>query len=178
MNATLVAVTVREGTVDDVDACVDLLARVVEEGRWMGAEPPLDRGLRRERFLTALADERCALLVATDDQRVVGLLALSVAGYGVAEFAMCVHPGWRGRGVGGALVEAGGADAGRLGAHKVSLQVWPHNEPALRLYRRHGFVEEGRLRRQYRRRNGELWDAVVMARVLDEDSPGPGSNHG
>ena len=40
------------------------------------------------------------------------------------------------------------------------------------LYRKVGFVIEGRRRRQYRRRNGELWDAVLMALVLDHASPG------
>lgn len=53
------------------------------------------------------------------------------------------------------------------GAHKVALQVWPHNEPARRLYERSGFVVEGRLRRHYRRRDGSLWDAVVMGLLLD-----------
>jgi hypothetical protein len=37
-------------------------------------------------------------------------------------------------------------------------------------------VEEGRLRRHYRRRNGELWDAVVMGLVFDTTTPG--SPHG
>jgi RimJ/RimL family protein N-acetyltransferase len=74
--------------------------------------------------------------------------------------------------VGGALVEEAVATARRLGAHKVALQVWPHNQPARRLYRRHGFADEGRLVRHYRRRNGELWDAIVMGMVLDHDSPG------
>jgi RimJ/RimL family protein N-acetyltransferase len=54
----------------------------------------------------------------------------------------------------------------------VALQVWPHNQAARRLYLRHGFAEEGLLRRHYPRRNGELWDAVVMGLVLDETSPG------
>jgi RimJ/RimL family protein N-acetyltransferase len=36
-----------------------------------------------------------------------------------------------------------------------------------------GFVEEGYLRRHYRRRNGQLCDAVMMALVLDETSSGP-----
>jgi RimJ/RimL family protein N-acetyltransferase len=44
--------------------------------------------------------------------------------------------------------------------------VWPHNDRAIALYEKLGFVEEGRLRRHYRRRNGELWDAVVMGLVL------------
>jgi putative acetyltransferase len=50
--------------------------------------------------------------------------------------------------------------------------VWPHNHPARQLYERFGFVEEGRLRRHYRRQNGELWDAIVMGLVLDDSSPG------
>jgi len=28
------------------------------------------------------------------------------------------------------------------------------------------------MRRHYRRRSGELWDAVIMGLVLDETSPG------
>jgi RimJ/RimL family protein N-acetyltransferase len=50
--------------------------------------------------------------------------------------------------------------------------VWPHNGAALRLYERTGFVVEGRLRRHWRRRNGELWDALLMGLVLDTSSPG------
>ena len=166
------AVTVRAATAGDVDACVELFARVVDEGRWLGAQPPLDRAERRERFAALVGGDRSDVLVATAGGAIVGMLSVAVAGYGVADFGMCVDARWRGRGVGSALVEAGVAAARRLGAHKVALQVWPHNEAALRLYRRHGFVEEGRLRRHYRRRDGELWDAVVMGLVLDEASPG------
>jgi RimJ/RimL family protein N-acetyltransferase len=56
--------------------------------------------------------------------------------------------------------------------HKVILEVWPHNERALDLYRSAGFVQEGHLQRHYRRKNGELWDAVVMGLAIDHDSPG------
>jgi RimJ/RimL family protein N-acetyltransferase len=83
-----------------------------------------------------------------------------------------VDAGWRGRGEGGALVDAAIQGARELGAHKLALQAWPHNDVALRLYLRHGFVQEGVLRRHYRRHNGELWDAVLMGLVLDETSPG------
>ena len=53
------------------------------------------------------------------------------------------------------------------GAHKVALQVWPHNAAAIALYERFGFQREGYLTRHYRRRSGELWDAVVMGLPLD-----------
>jgi ribosomal protein S18 acetylase RimI-like enzyme len=57
-------------------------------------------------------------------------------------------------------------------AHKVTLEVWPHNGPAINLYRSAGFDVEGRKVRHYRRRNGELWDALLMGKVLDRTSPG------
>ena len=57
-------------------------------------------------------------------------------------------------------------------AHKVTLQVWPHNKAAIALYRKYGFAIEGRLVRHWRRRTGELWDLICMGLGLDEASPG------
>jgi len=107
------------------------------------------------------------MLVAEDDGRIVGELGIEVARYGVAEFGMMVSADGRGRGVGSALLSGAIEWARGAGAHKVALQVWPHNEAAIALYRKFGFEQEGLLRRHYRRRNGELWDAVVMGLALD-----------
>ena len=52
------------------------------------------------------------------------------------------------------------------GLHKLSLSVFPHNAAAIALYRKFGFVEEGRLVKQYRRKSGELWDAIEMGLLL------------
>jgi putative acetyltransferase len=131
------------------------------------------RDEQRQRLLDRLDRTGPAdVLVAVAGGRVVGQVGLDLAPYHVASLGMFVDPGWRRRGVGNALVAAAVAWARRRGAHKLSLQVWPHNTGARALYRRHGFVEEGVLHRHYRRRDGELWDAVVMGLVLDETSPG------
>ncbi len=110
--------------------------------------------------------------VTVDGGRLVGHAGMELAPYNVASLGMVVDAAWRGRGVGGALVEAAVDWSRRRDAHKLTLQVWPHNSVARRLYRRHGFVEEGLLHRHYRRRNGQLWDAVVMGLVLDDTSSG------
>jgi putative acetyltransferase len=166
-------IEVRRARPEDVDALVDLFVAVVEEGRWLGTQPPVDRAAQRERFLEHVdGSARGASFVAVADDRIVGHARVDLAPYNVAGLGMMVDAQWRGRGVGSALVEAIIDASGELGAHKIALQVWPHNEAALRLYRRHGFVEEGVLRRHYPRRNGELWDAVIMGLVLDETSPG------
>lgn len=169
------AFVVRAATLDDVDRLVDLFASVVQERLWLGAEPPLDDDTQRQRFVDRI-DPRSSgtslVAVTVDDDRVVGHVGIDMAPYNVASLGMVVDAAWRGRGVGGALVEAAVDWSRKAGAHKLTLQVWPHNEAALRLYRRYGFAEEGLLRRHYRRRNGELWDAVVMGLVLDDTSPG------
>ena len=172
----------RPATAADVEAVVDLMEAVVDESRWLGTEPPLDRSEHLERLATAVAEpEGPTILVAVDaGGAVVGYLNLDRRPYGVANLAMFVAARWRRRGVGSALVEAAVAAARASGAHKVALQVWPHNGPALSLYAKFGFVEEGRLRRHYRRHDGALWDAVVMGLVLDDVSPGgpPGGRGG
>ncbi len=162
-------------TVVDLDATVELFAMVVAEDLWLGAEPPADRAGQRRRLLERMeAGNPGASLVAVtvDGGRVIGHVGIDVAPYNVASLGMIVDARWRGRGVGGALVEAAVDWSRQRGAHKVALQVWTHNDAARRLYRRHGFVEEGFLHRHYRRRSGELWDAVVMGLVLDHTSPG------
>ena len=85
---------------------------------------------------------------------------------------MLVDGRHRGRGVGSALIDAAITWARAQGAHKMTLEVWRHNAAARALYGKFGFRDEGLLRRHYRRRNGELWDAVVMGLVLDKTSAG------
>lgn len=164
--------TVRPATPADVDAAVTLFADVAAEGRWIGREV-VDRAERHAELTASLASPDSAQLVADAGGELVGQLGIVRRGYGVAELGMLVAAGWRGAGVGSALLADAIDWARQAGAHKIALQVWPHNEAALALYRKFGFVEEGRLRRHYRRLNGELWDAVVMGLVLDETSPGP-----
>ena len=97
----------------------------------------------------------------------VGNIWVRVAPYGVADIGMLVTESWRGRGAGGALLQSAMGWAKQEGAHKMALEVWPHNVGAIRLYERFGFAPEGRKVRHYRRRNGELWDSVLMGLALD-----------
>ncbi len=161
-------VVVRPKTPDDVDAELDILEAVGAEGRWLGIEVPFDRAARDARIREDLAQPGSSgAFVADADGKVVGFINMRLAPFGVASVAMAILDGYRGQGIGTRLVEQGIAWAKQAGAHKVELQVWPHNERGIALYTKMGFTEEGRLRRHYRRRSGELWDAVVMGRLLD-----------
>jgi ribosomal protein S18 acetylase RimI-like enzyme len=48
----------------------------------------------------------------------------------------------------------------------LTLDVFPHNEAAIGLYRKFGFAEEGRREKQIRRASGELWDVLEMGLQL------------
>jgi ribosomal protein S18 acetylase RimI-like enzyme len=160
-------VTVRPATLADVDAVVAMLVGVAGEGRWIATEAPVDVEQRRRRMVEDVEREEAIMLVAEVGGQVVGELGLYLARYGVADLGMAVAPGWRGRGIGSALLAEAIDRAGKAGAHKIALQVWPHNTAAIALYERFGFQREGYLTRHYRRRSGELWDAVVMGLRLD-----------
>jgi RimJ/RimL family protein N-acetyltransferase len=144
-----------------------MLVEVAGEGRWIATEAPVDVDQRRRRLVEDIAREDAIVLVAEAGGQPVGELGLHLARYGVADLGMAVAAGWRGRGIGSALLAEAIDQARTAGAHKIALQVWPHNAAAIALYERFGFQREGYLTRHYRRRSGELWDAVVMGLPLD-----------
>jgi ribosomal protein S18 acetylase RimI-like enzyme len=153
---------IRQARPVDALPMAEHFSEIVEEGGAVATEPPLDVYERADRFAHSCDD----MLVAEADGVVVGMLHLQVSRFGFAELGLSVDRAWRGRGVGSALMRAGEVWARGRGLHKLSLEVFPTNEAALALYRRLGYVEEGRRLRHYRRRNGELWDAIVMGREL------------
>ena len=170
-------VIVRAMQPDDVDEALEMFAEVAAEGRWLGTEAGFDRDARRKRWIASLAEERGRTLVVqrADSGRLVGHGRIDVAPYGVAELGMALAADARGQGLGALLLDALVEAARDLGAHKVELQVWPHNEPAIRLYQSRGFGVEGRLRAHYPRRSGQLWDAIVMGLPLHPAADRPGS---
>ena len=153
---------VRPAQAGDAPAMAQLFAAVAQEGDGIATEPPVDIEERTARFARSAADS----FVAVADGQVVGHINLTASPHGFGEFGMTVSLPWRGRGVGSALVTAAIGWARGQGLHKLCLEVFPHNAAAIALYRRCGFVEEGRRVRQYRRKTGELWDSIVMGLAL------------
>ncbi|MGE5189926.1 MAG: ribosomal protein S18-alanine N-acetyltransferase [Gemmatimonadota bacterium] len=106
------------------------------------------------------------------------LVAVGDPGRDVLGYAVCwtvagdshllniaVRPDARCRGVGTALLLECIRRGAAAGARRIHLEVRPGNEPALRLYRRHGFVFQG-IRKGYYTDTRE--DAVVLSREIRE----------
>jgi RimJ/RimL family protein N-acetyltransferase len=148
--------------VDDARAMAELYAAVAGERDGIATEPPVDIDDRAAQFARTIAGS----VVAVAGGQVIGMLHVEATRHGFGEVGMLVGCGWRGRGVGSALVRAAIGLARDQGLHKLSLEVFAHNAGAIALYRKSGFVEEGRRVRQYRRASGELWDSIVMGLAL------------
>jgi ribosomal protein S18 acetylase RimI-like enzyme len=140
----------------------ELFAAVAEERDGIATEPPVDVEQRAALFART-AD---GTVVAVAGGEVIGMLHVEASRHGFGDLGMCVGRGWRGQGIGSALLRAAIDQARARGLHKLSLEVFAHNSAAIALYRKSGFAEEGRRVRQYRRASGELWDSIVMGLLL------------
>ena len=156
---------VRPARAEDARAMAELFAAVAAERTGIASEPPVDIGERTAIFAAGTTGAAGTFVAVAGDQ-VVGLIHIEPSRHGFGDLAMLVDRDWRGCGVGSALVRAAIDWARGQGLHKLSLEVFAHNEAAIALYRKSGFAEEGHLTKQYRRASGELWDAIVMGMLL------------
>lgn len=166
------SVTIRPIEPADADGYLAVFESVAAEGKWIGTELPIEpeRVARLRASATAPRDDEFTA-VAVVDGRLAGFAHVAID-IQRAYLGMAIVDGHRGRGIGARLLDACISWTRGTDAHKIDLEVWPHNTAARRLYERAGFVVEGRRRRHWRRDNGELWDSIEMSLVLDETSPG------
>jgi len=82
-----------------------------------------------------------------------------------ARLGMTVRDDWQGQGVGTALMQAAVDMADKwLNVSRLELEVYTDNEPAVRLYKKFGFVIEATLV-AYAYRDGQYIDTYAMARL-------------
>lgn len=153
---------IRPARAADGPAMAEIFADVAAERDGIATEPPVDVDERAEQFAHGAAGS----VVADAGGRIIGMIHVEVSDHGFGEFGMLVVRDWRGRGVGSALVRAAIDWARDQGLHKLCLEVFARNTAGITMYRKCGFTEEGRRVKQYRRASGELWDVIVMGRMI------------
>jgi RimJ/RimL family protein N-acetyltransferase len=137
-----------------------MFAAIAEERDGIATEPPVDIEARAASWTLE------GTFLAVAGVELVGSLHVEPSKFGFGEIGMAVAREWRGQGVGTALVATAIEWSRERGLHKLSLSVFPHNTAAIALYRKFGFVEEGRRIKHFRRTSGELWDAIEMGLLL------------
>jgi RimJ/RimL family protein N-acetyltransferase len=154
------AFQIRPARDDDRLQLARIFAAVAEERDGIATEPPVDVEARAASWTLE------GTIVAAAGVEIVGSIHVAASRHGFGELGMAVAHEWRGRGVGSALLAAAIDWARERGLHKLSLGVFAHNDAAIALYRKFGFVAEGRRIKHYRRANGELWDSFEMGLML------------
>ena len=160
---------VRPATTADANALVDLGRNVAGEGElWLTYNRTSSDERRNVKSLRR--DPNAAVFVAETPLGIVGRLSIArdsnPVSHHVAELGLMVSVRERRRGIGTALMEEAAKWARSSGVTKLELHVFPHNEPAIALYRKLGFQDEGHRRRHYRIA-GHYVDAILMALYLD-----------
>lgn len=142
---------------------VDFLIRPLEEGdlpQVMEIElASFSTPWRENTFRALMRRTDTDLFVAESEARVVGYAAAWTVLDQSELGNVAVGPGARGRGVGGALVDAVVERVKERGAHELFLEVRESNEGAQRVYRERGFVVVGRRKSYY---SAPVEDALVM----------------
>lgn len=168
------AIHIRRATPNDAEA----IARIFDSPRacW-GTLQTAYMSVEGRRKRIVEADEHTYPLVAVVDGEVVGQLTLHANSRARRKHSgglgMAVRDDWQGKGVGTALMEACLDMADNwLNIHRMELEVFVDNEWAIHLYRKFGFVIEGRLV-DYAFRDGVYVDTFTMGRIrpLSTDRP-------
>ena len=173
-------ISIRPAEGSDASELVALAAAIGgEPGGWLLTTEAWRPVADERRYLKAVRRHAdAAVLVALDDDRIVGRLSLArdphPASAHVADLGMMVAASHRRRGIGRNLLDAAVAWARAAGVRKLELHVFPWNEPAIRLYDDFGFEREG-LRRRHYLRDGVAVDALLMAYHLPSARESPPS---
>ncbi len=163
---------IRELVETDAERMVALHMALDRESAFMLLEPgerPADVAPELERIRAMTARDNQLVLVAEIDEDLVGYVAVLGGPFRRNRHTGLVVIGVRqefaGRGLGGALLDAAARWAEGAGFHRLELTVMAHNERAIRLYERKGFVREGVKRQALL--VGDAWvDEILMAKLI------------
>jgi L-phenylalanine/L-methionine N-acetyltransferase len=160
-------ITIRRSEPSDYEAIAGILTypKVI----WGTLQIPFP-SVEQWRKKTAEPLEGLYSLVACFDREVVGQIGLQTfpnrpRRHHVGAIGMMVRDDWQGKGIGAQLMQAVVDLADKwLNLARLELEVYPDNEPAIKLYKKFGFQVEGtQIGSAFR--DGQYVDTLMMARV-------------
>ncbi len=156
---------IRDTLPEDAKAVSVLIDTVARERRHLAGTS----GFSEESTASFIASVQAAKgvhLVALVNDAIVGWCDITPASWEgmthVGRLGMGVKAGFRGQGIGKALLKAALERAFSQGLQRVELEVFGSNGPAIRLYEAHGFLREG-VKVGARKLDGMVDDILLFA---------------
>ncbi|MEH7885340.1 GNAT family N-acetyltransferase [Bacillus sp. JJ1609] len=166
---------VRTGEIDDAEAIFNIQKSVVSEGEYLislSDEFSKTPSQYREWVQSILENERETLMVAEKDGEVVGWIVFEVTQNRrrlshTGTFGMMISNRHRDKGIGSMLLGAllDWAEKNPF-IEKVSLGVFSTNQRAISLYKKMGFIEEGRKVKEFKMNDHEYVDDILMYKLV------------
>ncbi|HUG16080.1 MAG TPA: GNAT family N-acetyltransferase [Thermomicrobiales bacterium] len=158
----------------DAEQYLDLCLALDRESQFMMYEPDERRSTvdaERDRIRDVLTAPNQAIIVAEAGEMLAGYIELYGGEFRRVRHVACIVAGVRAshavQGIGSALFHAGEDWARQAGVSRLELTVMTHNEAAVRLYQRRGFLIEG-TRRGAMRVDGHHIDEFNIDKLLDQ----------
>ncbi|MBD1918265.1 MULTISPECIES: GNAT family N-acetyltransferase [Cyanophyceae] len=174
-------VTIRSAIPEDAVATLSLFRSVVEEGFYTLAEPTELTTTVEDEQATIAEDQECPgnlCLVAEVESEIVGMIRAESGSYRrTRHFAdidsMWVETSWRGRGISNVLIISLLNWAKQHPTlEKLGLFVFSNNTRAIKFYKKHGFVTEGRYSRDMKLGENNYVATVAMGLLIKpRDAP-------
>lgn len=152
-------VTILEGGIADLDAVMAVMSDSFDPCYGEAWTAPQCAGL--------LPMPGVWLTLAWEGEEAVGFAMGRIVAREAELLLLAVKAGKQHKGVGRRLLEAFVARASARGADRLHLEVREGNH-AVKLYSRAGFTQVGRRRNYYSGRDGQIYDALTLARSVPD----------
>ncbi|MCQ6264748.1 GNAT family N-acetyltransferase [Fictibacillus sp. WQ 8-8] len=170
-----ISYVVRTGKIEDTEAVLTIQRSVVSEGEFLiSLSEEFNKTLsqQREWVQSLLENVNEILIVAERDGEVVGWIVFQAAPNRkrlshTGALGMMISKGYREMGIGSMLLKAllDWAEKNPL-IEKVSLGVFSTNHRAISLYKKMGFLEEGRKIKEFKMNENDYVDDILMYKFV------------
>jgi RimJ/RimL family protein N-acetyltransferase len=162
-------VLIRPSRIEDAAAFSEAVTTVAAEKRYLATVEGYSVDETRA-YLQRAAEGQLYQFVAEAAGRLIGACDIAprrTTGFThVGVLGMFLLPDWRGRGIGGRLLDAALSAARRAGLERIELEVFADNAAAVRLYEARGFLREG-CKSRGRKLQGRYQDVLLMGLAFE-----------
>lgn len=165
-------VILRPAVPEDAQQLLDTINSVAKERSYILADKFGKSALEERDFITKMDTAKHLLLVAEVEGKVVGGLGVNPVAPGrdlrdtqVSEIGLHLLSWYREHGLGSKMLEYAIEWAREKGYRKVSARIFTSNKRSLNLFRKYGFLQESKSRKQFRL-GSETIEEVVVGKML------------